>query len=936
MLKSTTLLSVLLIFSFSIIQAQDQELEIKDKAEIVYKSELLINEFQGLLNMISNDGLTLTETEKLIQNSYDKNANRIFQDAEITLEDDINPNNVNNENVVDASIEKYMKDFDLFYTKSPDFTVAFSNVKVSKIYQKDIILARVYFEREFTSKHNTVEIPYQKVERVADIKAEKNGNQWETYIIGITFYNPDQPLEFEEIPEDTGVSEVTASVKSIADNSELEKRKQQLLEDFLREQKISFEDAVKRGDVAFEKEDYQAALDAYNEAMDIDPYQVYPSKRANEIQRIVSSGKYNREDLYNEFIFKGENALKAREYDLAKRHFLDALKQKPKEAWLDDKIRLVDNTIRAKANLDSKYIAGDYKEAIKDYNKVIKGERDNPEYYLGRGKCQLALGKDKQALKDFNEAISLDINYIDALATRAEYYVKLAEAENDDSYYYNAIEDYAVILGIEGADTKYNTAQAAVKLKLNNTDGAISDLTTALIKNRESAELLTYRGSIHLRKSEYSKAMDDFNKAVEADPDYPDSYFQRGILNVKRDLIEKAQEDFFRARKLGLKKAGIKKIKDITYEFFNQGVTAFTSQNYEQAKLYFNKALTIDPYFSEGWYQIGKLYGLQLNRKEAIQSYNQAILYNDKYGDAYFERGTMKLLTNDFRGAVFDFEKTNELIPGKIEALVGMGDAYMNLEEYNNAVLSYNRSYKLSSADPEIMNKLAFALFHTESYKDALSLFDDAIKANKLFAEAYFKRGMTHAAIRDFKNAIKDFDEAVTLGYEEKLANFEIGNAYSLQGDHKRAVNYYTDAIVLDAEFTEAYVRRANSHKAQEDFNDAIRDLMDAAKIDSEIANSSYYTMLGMLHLDLELNQDASNFFNQALLLDESNAEAMYGLACTYSQDMNISEALTWFKKAFETRQITNDQIKNDKSSYLKNVKSEKQFKALVKIYIKK
>ena len=933
MLKSATL-SIIAFFTFFGL-AQAQELEVRDKAEIVYKSELLVNEFQGLLNMISNDGLTLTETEKLITNSYDPNANRIFKDAEITLEDDINPNNVDNENVVDASIEKYLKDFDLFYVKSPDFTVTFSDIKVSKVYEKDVTFVRVYFKREFASKHNTVDLPYQSVERVADVQAVKNGNQWETYIIGVTFYNPENPLEFEVIPEDTGVAEVTTNQSFLVSNKELIAEIKKKKEAYYKEQKELYEAAVKKGDIAFEKEEYQEALDAYNEAIDIDPYKIYATKKVNEIQRIVVTGKYSREELYQEAVFKGDNSLKAREYERAKNFYLVALKQKPNEFWLDDKIRQVDNTIRAKANLDSKYFAGDYKEAIKDYNKVIRDERDNPEYYLGRGKCYLAMDNRKRALKDFDEAIALDINYIDALATRAQFYISEAELENDEEYYYKAIEDYAVIIGIEGADTKYNTALAEVKLKLNNADGAISDLTTALIKNKENAELLTSRGAIHMLKSNYSKAMEDFNKAIESDPEYPEAHFQRGVLNVKMDRIEKARDDFYNAKRTGLGPKGLDELEKITREFFNQGIAAFTNQNFEQAKVYFDKALTIDDTFSEGWYQLGKLQALGFNREEAIKEYNKAILYNDKFGNAYFERATMKLLIGDYKGAVLDFEKTNELIPGKVEALIGMGDAHMNLGDYNNAVLSYNRAYKINSEDPEIMNRLAFALYKTESYKDALSLFDDAIKTNKMFAEAYFKRGMTYSALNDTKNAIKDFDEAVTLGYEPKLANFEIGNAYQRKEDHKRAVEYYTDAIALDAEFIDAYLSRAVSHRAESDYNDAIRDLLDAARIDSDIADSDYYTMLGMLHLDLELSNDAAGHFNQALLLDADNAEAMYGLACTYSQNMNISEALVWFKKAFETREITNDQIKDDRKSYLKNIKGEREFKDLVKVYIK-
>ncbi|WP_083925361.1 tetratricopeptide repeat protein [Flexithrix dorotheae] len=932
-MKSNSLLLLFFIMLTSHFQGISQDLEIRDKAEITYQAELLVSEFQNLLNIVSNSDLTLSETKEIIENSYDSHGNKIFKSSDITLEDDINPNNVGPQNAIDAPVEKYLKDFDLFYEKSDDFTVEFSDIKISKVYNSDYVYVRVYFKRNFKSKHSVIESPYKPVERVAEISAVRDGKKWKSNIVSVVFHDDSNPIEVEELPAEGEIANVGTTVSNTEayDNVAILEESKRKMEEFRAEQLKLYATALKNGDIAYENENWTDALRAYNDARDIQPYEVYPIKRVNEIQRILREGKFNREDIYREAIFKGDNALKARDYNRAKNFYVQALKEKPSEFFLQDKIKKLDATIRAKANLDSKYFAGDYEQAVKDYNKVIRQDDNNPEYYLGRGKCYFALGEKyyKKAIKDFDQAIEIDINYVDALATRAQYYIKVDEP-------YKAIEDYSVILANEDVDPKYFAERSLLKLKLNNPEGAIRDLDDALMKDPKNPGLYTAKGEIFAATNNFKKAMEMFDKALEMDSEYAQAHFKKGLANIKMDNIEDAQTDFFNARKLGIPAEDIKTIQNITLEFYNVGAAAVNEKNYELAKAQLGKALIVDEYYSPAWTKMGNIYFELENYPEAIKNYNNAILYDDKMAEPFLNRGLSRLKNKNYENALYDFEKVAELEPNNVKGLEGLGDAHFYNKNYREAVVAYNRANTLVTENPVTLNKLGRALIEVNDNKNALKYLDEATKLDKNYAEAYFNKGLLYTAERDMKNAIKNFDEASDLGFSQAEANLAIGRAYQKQEDYKKAIRSYTDALSYDNTLIEAYLERAQCYKMEKSFNAAIRDMLDARKLDESVESADFYAELGTLNLDLDLNREATAYFRKALEMDEKNVKAIYGMACSYSQDLNTSEALIWIKKAFETREITEDMVKAHKKTYLSNLKGNKEFKNYEKIYLKR
>ena len=95
--------------------------------------------------------------------------------------------------------------------------------------------------------------------------------------------------------------------------------------------------------------------------------------------------------------------------------------------------------------LDEKIKLKEENRLLKNCDKTIKRNPDNPISYFNRGNLKFKLGDYQGAMKDYNAAIRLNPEYLEAYHSRAIIKEKL-------TYYNGAIADYNFILKIDSLD----------------------------------------------------------------------------------------------------------------------------------------------------------------------------------------------------------------------------------------------------------------------------------------------------------------------------------------------------------------------------------------------------------------------------------------------------------------------------------------------------
>jgi len=238
-----------------------------------------------------------------------------------------------------------------------------------------------------------------------------------------------------------------------------------------------------------------------------------------------------------------------------------------------------------------------YKEALADFDQAISLEGLGSDYYSNRGNVKVSMGDYEGALHDFDKAIALN--------DRA--------ADGNDSSREGRDPDTALRLA-----AAYNN-RGELKKTLQDYDAALLDYGKAIEADPEYSIAYNGRAAVHVIREDFDGALKDYNKAIELDP------YRGGSVYYRRAYIHMIKEDFTAA------------FKDYTkaIEFSPGNVDALNNRGYIRHLLNDNAG--------------------------AIEDYTNAILLAPAQHDAFHNRGLIKWLQSDKTGACSDWRKAAQL-----------------------------------------------------------------------------------------------------------------------------------------------------------------------------------------------------------------------------------------------------------------------------------
>ena len=175
----------------------------------------------------------------------------------------------------------------------------------------------------------------------------------------------------------------------------------------------------------------------------------------------------------------------------------------------------------------AKFHLGKNREAMEDYNKAIELKDDFAGAYNNRGLVKYQLGQNEEAISDFNEAIASDPKHAQAYSNRGNVKLHLGEKLDRIEYYWGARRDYWLA-------TKYDSNYANPHFHL---------------------------GCVQIMFKHLSEALESFSRVIDIQPSYTKAYYERGRVYATLEEKEKARSDFLKAKELAEKDSDEKMIK---------------------------------------------------------------------------------------------------------------------------------------------------------------------------------------------------------------------------------------------------------------------------------------------------------------------------------------------------------------------------------------
>lgn len=939
-----TLFALANFLAFQRSQAQDS-ISIKDAGDIRFKAERIVKEFNDLLNVLSNNDIESKEKYELIVNSYSGSANRIFKDSSVLVEDDTNPAFKSAGQSKDESVGNYLKDFDLFYQKSDEPSVELKNVKSSKVKKTDNVYVKVYFNSSFKNKSSN-DVSYSVTNRVVEVRVVKEKSKWEVYIGRIGFFNPidtvgdvanDLPLIPLSSPRNMAATKDSvaafAEQKSFEDQLTEERRKKEADEESVKRERIR--SLLDKGDKALQQNDFTGALKYYSDAKEIDPYDLSVLASISKARNLEQTNTLSSKQMYDKLILKAKLEENNRLYENALSDYKAAFALKPEEeANYAQHIKELTVKFRTLSELEEKYNAGLYKDAIKDYDKAIKKDNKNSDYYLGRGKCYDKIADYSKALKDYSQAYDLDNNNLGALKYRAQLYEKTNEP-------FKALTDYKTYLTIDKENMEIYEEIAGLHVLLKQRDEAIANLDQALDVNPKAAHIYLTKGLLLLDKNDYANASENFSNTIKIDNTSALAYYNRGKCMLFLNDIEKAAADFNSARNKKLDATNVENIKSFAAGFYQRAAAKFSAGKMDSAIILIDYAILVDPTSSQYEFTRGEYYYTINNNQEAINSYDQAIKIKDNYVEALYKRGLSYYNLTEYQKGIDNFNAVLQQKPQDIMAQKGLGDCSFALGNFARASQAFDYSIKLIgnakgfniNVEAEVYNMKGRSYFEQANYETALSDFKSAIKAKKDFPDAYFNRGYTYFKTNHPSDAIEDINTALNSEHGHFQWDYVLGQAYEAKKEYASAAQAFGNCIksdslhrMPDAMYHEGYCyyQSQNYAKALDDYSRTI-----LLKLDTSIA--SFNTEFGNIYLSLGKYDSALSYFYKSYAKNPNDGLCTYGIATAILSQGKTDESLAWFEKSFKTKAVKYSDIKKDK--LIAAVRDDKRFKDLLKQY---
>jgi tetratricopeptide (TPR) repeat protein len=194
------------------------------------------------------------------------------------------------------------------------------------------------------------------------------------------------------------------------------------------------------------------------------------------------------------------------------------------------------------------------------------------------------------------------------------------------------------------------------------------------------------------------------------------------------------------------------------------------------------------------------------NRKgeydKAIADCDKAIQLDPQFSDAYTTRGTSFLEKRFYEKAIADFDQGIRLNPKNALAYINRGMAYLQKLEFDKAIADCDQAIELNPKGTIAYNNRGIAHLRKRDYDGAIADFEQVIRIKTKDALAYLNRGAARSGKRDYEEAIADYYRAIQFSPWSETAYKNLAwllatcpNAGFRDG--KKAVEHATKACVL-------------------------------------------------------------------------------------------------------------------------------------------
>jgi len=298
--------------------------------------------------------------------------------------------------------------------------------------------------------------------------------------------------------------------------------------------------------------------------------------------------------------------------------------------------------------------------------------------------------------------------------------------------------------------------------KSNNDSLGLIDISQKIRKNPLNAELFNKRAGIYWQLQFTDSAINDANIALRLDSMNDDYALQLAEYYFKSLKINEASsvlQNFLKRKPESLK------------VLTRLGKYYSYLKDYNKAKEYIDKALTIDPQYADAHFVKGVVLTETNQPKEAIKAFMDVIQYNPDDAEAYMMLGLLNQELNDSIALQY-YRTVTRMRPKDPQAYYNIGYFYQENKNYTKALETYN--YILRNINKKYSNAFFnqgyIYMMYLKDYGKAMAYFDSVMQLEPNRVEAVYNKGYCYESIHDYTSARSMYIKAKSIVPNYELA----------------------------------------------------------------------------------------------------------------------------------------------------------------------
>jgi Flp pilus assembly protein TadD len=200
-------------------------------------------------------------------------------------------------------------------------------------------------------------------------------------------------------------------------------------------------------------------------------------------------------------------------------------------------------------------------------------------------------------------------------------------------------------------------------------------------------------GSAFFQRGYFEQAGTFFGLALRDDPSSAEAHYGMGSVSLKLEKVDQARQSFERATKVPASYPETR-----PNAFNNLGILATRDGHTNEAIVYFQEALRLNPEHLIALENLGNAYRQQRRWEEARQLLERALAVGPQEPEVHYSLAMVFAQTGDTERAYQHLRKALELRPTYPEALNNLGVLYLRTQRRDEAVVTFEECIRVAPA----------------------------------------------------------------------------------------------------------------------------------------------------------------------------------------------------------------------------------------------